>query len=301
MASARPVVSTRIAGVPEQIVDGQTGFICEPGDERGLAEALEKLLRSPELRRQFGEAGQQRLRSEFGVDSTVKALLAQYERHVRPAGTAPTRDAGLAVLVHEWPTTERHEAELRQLADAVPTFRAWAFHAGGAAPDEWRRTLPRCDFLPDAMIVEAEWAQEKDLRHQLETIRNELGSKLPTEEFLRHARYALSLRKFVKRDGVRHIHAAGTRELLTAWLLRRLCGVTVSATIEDKPAIHGDPLLILARDCAALRSGADPFTEAGEPRPKVTLQRSGRGFDAAWLARLHELANAQGGFEGKAA
>jgi glycosyltransferase involved in cell wall biosynthesis len=290
MASARPIVSTHIAGVPEQVVDGATGFICQPGDERGLADALEKLLRSPELRRQFGEAGQQRLRSEFGVDATVKPLIAQYEKHVRPTVPLAPREAGLAVLLHEWPTTERHEAELRQLADAMPAFRAWAFHAGGPPPDEWRRTLPHCDFLPDAMVVEGEWAQEKDLRHQIETMRNTLGSKLPTEDFLRHARYALSLCKSVKRDGIRHIHAAGTRELVTAWLLHRLCGVTISATIEDKPSLHADPLLIIARDCAALRAAADPFAEADDPRPKVTVQKSGRGFDAAWLARLRDLA-----------
>ena len=62
MASARPVVSTKIAGVPEQIVHGETGFICKPGDVAELADSLEKLLRSHELREQFGAAGMRRER-----------------------------------------------------------------------------------------------------------------------------------------------------------------------------------------------------------------------------------------------
>ena len=57
MASARPVVSTRLAGIPELVVDGQTGMLAPPGDSTALAHALEQLLRDPELRLRFGHAG----------------------------------------------------------------------------------------------------------------------------------------------------------------------------------------------------------------------------------------------------
>src|SRR5215470_5737233 len=61
MASARPVVSTRLAGIPELVVDRQTGMLALPGDHTALAHALEKLLRDPELRLRFGRAGRERI------------------------------------------------------------------------------------------------------------------------------------------------------------------------------------------------------------------------------------------------
>ena len=290
MASARPVVSTKIAGVPEQIVHGETGFICKPGDTAELADALEKLLRSSELREQFGAAGQQRLQAEFSVDHTVKELLSRFEQTVQPDTKPAARAADLAVLLHEWPASERHEAELRQFADAFPAFRTYAVHGGGTPPADWRTTLPHLDFLPDQMVVEAEWQQQKDLRHRMETWRSDLGSKLSTEDFLRHARYALSLRTWIKRDGIRHIHAASSREALTAWMLRRLTGVTISATIEEKSTIPGPILCAMAPDFKGFRIAGkrsdDPFDEAGPARPYTVAQKSGRHFEQEWLDML---------------
>ena len=292
MASARPVVSTSIAGVPEQIVDGQTGYICQPGDEAGLADALEKLLRSPELRQQFGEAGQQRVQKEFAVDHTVKALRVQYNTHVHPPVSALARKAGLAVLLKAWPAGPVREAELLQLAKAEPAFHSYVFHAGSEpAPDGWQQTLSHAEFLPDAMVVEGEWQQEKDLRHRIEVSRGELGTKLSTEIFLQQARYALYLRTAVKRDGVRHVHAASATELLAAWVLRRICGVTISATIEDNPPLHDDVLVSLAKECIGIRTANKVLAEklraigAGGPQGESA---KGRGFDPNWLARLHE-------------
>jgi glycosyltransferase involved in cell wall biosynthesis len=297
MASARPVVSTRIAGVPEQIVHGETGFICEPGDERGLADALEKLLRSSELRREFGAAGQRRLRSEFAVDRTVQALRAQYEKVVASSATPAASHSGLAVLLTEWPAPERHEAELVQLAGQIPEFRAYVV-AAGALPvaESWRRTLPHCDFLPDAMVVEGEWQQRKDLRHRAEVLRGEAGTKFATEDFLRHARHAVALLPWLRRDGIRHVHAASARELPLAWLLRRLTGVTMSASLDDKSPLHEDTAVLFAKDCAGLRLARGYLEEklaaSDKSGPFVLNCKSGRGFEPEWLARLKTWSSA---------
>ncbi len=301
MASARPVVSTRLAGVPEQIVHGETGYICDPGDVACLAESLEKLLRSPELRHQFGEAGQRRLREEFAVDNTVRALHAQYQKHVAPAPAPAPRNAGLAVLLHEWPASERNEAELRQLATHQPAFRGYVAHVSAAtAPQEWNKTLPHLEFLPDAMVVEGEWRQQQDelrhLRHRMETWRSDLGAKVGTEDFLRHARYALSFSAWVKRDAVRHVHAASSRELLTAWLLHRICGVTFSATIEDKPHLHEDVIARIAEDAVGLRIGNERIKAtlnahfSKKPSPHLA-RRTSCSFEPDWLAQLREWAS----------
>lgn len=297
MASARPIVSTRLAGVPEQIVDGETGFICEPDDVAGLATALEKLLESPEMRVQFGLAGQRRLCEEFAVDNTVRILHAQYEKFIKPAEPAPKREAGIAFLIHEWPTAERHETELRQLGEAFPNCRAYAVHSAAVeAPNTWRKTLPHLDFVPDGMVIEGEWQQERALARQIETWRGEFGQKLASETFLQHARYALYLRQWIKRDGIRHLHAASSREFLVAWILYKLCGVTISVSLEEKAVFPAAVLTRIFRDTKGLRIASQKIADALEltpgkgkeklPQPFTLIQKTSRAFEKEWIEKL---------------
>src|SRR5258707_1798513 len=88
MASARPVVSTRMAGIPELVVDGQTGMLVPPGDSTALAHALEQLLRDPELRLRFGDAGRARIEQHFRIEQTVAPLINLFQKNSakRPAG-----------------------------------------------------------------------------------------------------------------------------------------------------------------------------------------------------------------------
>src|SRR5947207_558101 len=88
MASARPVVSTRLAGIPELVVDGQTGMLAPPGESTALARALEQLLRDPELRLRFGHAGRARIEQDFRIELTVGPLVQMLDRICsrRPAG-----------------------------------------------------------------------------------------------------------------------------------------------------------------------------------------------------------------------
>jgi len=71
MAAARPVVASRVATIPEVVVDGETGLLVRPGDPQALAEALAQLAEDPALARQFGEAGRQRLRTNFSIEKMV--------------------------------------------------------------------------------------------------------------------------------------------------------------------------------------------------------------------------------------
>lgn len=74
MAAGRPVVATRTGGVPEMVVDRETGFLVEPGDVAGIADGLVRLARDPELRRRFGTAGAARARAVFSVEGHVDAM-----------------------------------------------------------------------------------------------------------------------------------------------------------------------------------------------------------------------------------
>jgi len=68
MACGRPVVATLVGGVPECVVDGETGYLVEPGSPTALAEAIRALLYNPPLREQMGLAGYQRVSSEFSLE-----------------------------------------------------------------------------------------------------------------------------------------------------------------------------------------------------------------------------------------
>src|SRR5438046_6392963 len=75
MAAARPVVSTRLAGIPESVVHGETGLLVPPGDTSGLSQALEQLIRDPELRLQYGREACARYERHFRIEHTVKPLI----------------------------------------------------------------------------------------------------------------------------------------------------------------------------------------------------------------------------------
>ncbi|WP_336135349.1 glycosyltransferase family 4 protein [Natronomonas amylolytica] len=57
MASGLPVIATDIAGIPEQVADGESGYLIPPGDAHALADRLSELLSDPELREQMGRHG----------------------------------------------------------------------------------------------------------------------------------------------------------------------------------------------------------------------------------------------------
>jgi len=57
MAAGLPIVATRAAAIPEVVPDGEAGLLVPPSDPEALAEALDRLLSDPDLRRRLGEAG----------------------------------------------------------------------------------------------------------------------------------------------------------------------------------------------------------------------------------------------------
>jgi glycosyltransferase involved in cell wall biosynthesis len=71
MAAARPIVASRVATIPEVVLDGETGVLVPPGDPLALADALSQLANQPALARQFGEAGRERLRAHFSLEKMV--------------------------------------------------------------------------------------------------------------------------------------------------------------------------------------------------------------------------------------
>lgn len=83
MASGVPVVASRIGGIPEVVVDGKTGFLCEMGDVRGMAEAAVGLLGDPARHRAFAEAARTHAVTAFCEEKVVPLYAKAYERALR--------------------------------------------------------------------------------------------------------------------------------------------------------------------------------------------------------------------------
>jgi glycosyltransferase involved in cell wall biosynthesis len=71
----RPVVATRVGGVSECVLHGQTGLVVEPGDEEGFVQALRSLLEQPERLRRLGDAAGKWTEENF----TLARIAQQYE------------------------------------------------------------------------------------------------------------------------------------------------------------------------------------------------------------------------------
>jgi colanic acid/amylovoran biosynthesis glycosyltransferase len=65
LARGTAVVSSRISGIPELVVDGRTGLLVQPNDVSALADAMERLLGDPALARRLGDAGRVHVASEY--------------------------------------------------------------------------------------------------------------------------------------------------------------------------------------------------------------------------------------------
>ena len=86
MAAGRPVVASRIGGLPFTVAEGATGLLCEPGDPADLAGKLARLLDDPALRAQLGGAGRRRFEEHYAWPEVVA-------RHYVPLLGGPRRPA----------------------------------------------------------------------------------------------------------------------------------------------------------------------------------------------------------------
>ena len=71
LAAERPVVATRVGGVPDVVRDGEDGFLVEAGATDDLAERLSRLARDPELRARMGKHGRDRVLPRYAVERLI--------------------------------------------------------------------------------------------------------------------------------------------------------------------------------------------------------------------------------------
>jgi glycogen synthase len=78
MGCGTPVVASRVGGIPEVVVDGETGWLVEPGDPASLGRTLRHALEDGERGRRMGAAGRRRVEQHFAWDRIAERTMAVY-------------------------------------------------------------------------------------------------------------------------------------------------------------------------------------------------------------------------------
>jgi glycosyltransferase involved in cell wall biosynthesis len=92
MGAGKPIVSTRVGGVPALVDDGVHGLLVEPRDRTGMVAAIGSLLRDPERGRELGARAAERQAAEFTLPAMTRRVEALYEELF--AGTERARSEG---------------------------------------------------------------------------------------------------------------------------------------------------------------------------------------------------------------
>jgi glycosyltransferase involved in cell wall biosynthesis len=79
LACGTPVIATAVGGIPEQIIDGETGFLTRPGDAADMAEKIIQLLENDDLLHKMGIAAGKYAQINFSSERMVNDYLNFYQ------------------------------------------------------------------------------------------------------------------------------------------------------------------------------------------------------------------------------
>jgi glycosyltransferase involved in cell wall biosynthesis len=217
-AFATPVVATRVTGLQDIVADGESGFLCAQGDVDGLAAAVLRLLREPDLRRRMGEIGRARVRERFApaalrerwIGLLVAAAREDLAPLVLPRRRTPARWARLAASPHSLLRSLQYEA-IEGLG-----LRGRTLDLGGGARSSYRPLLRVAGEIESVNIdPEIEPSYVLDLNQHL-TLRDATFDNvisLNTFEHLRRDTVALA-------EAIRVLKPGGSFHFLIPWLYR---------------------------------------------------------------------------------
>jgi len=73
-ASGLPVISTRHAGIPDVVIEGETGFLVDEGDVEGMAKHMLRMAEDPALAARLGQAARKRIAEHFSIEGSISGL-----------------------------------------------------------------------------------------------------------------------------------------------------------------------------------------------------------------------------------
>jgi glycosyltransferase involved in cell wall biosynthesis len=79
MSYSKPSIATSVGGTPEIITHDSTGILIDNEDEQGLVRAIDKLVKDPSMREQFGRSARQEYEKHF----TIESMSEQYQKLYR--------------------------------------------------------------------------------------------------------------------------------------------------------------------------------------------------------------------------
>ena len=258
MAAGKPVVSSRLAAVPEMVDHARTGFLASPGAPSDFADALARLAAlSAADRHRMGFAGRARLETVFSAADAARQLTQLFTR--APAVPETTRatprtsppSPTLLCLFDRWPLGDPSEPfPWSGLLHRQPGASLVALKPGEFTGSSERRSAPTpaslaaFDYLPDAIVLETGWRVHTAQAHRLENLRGEVGGACEPETFLLASRRALYLGGLLAawRTPMRHLHAVGPESLLCIWLLQRLYPDATASFLLPSPPGGGASL-----------------------------------------------------------
>lgn len=94
MACGLPAVSTRLVGIPDLIEDERSGLLVQPGHVEQLANALERLIKDPDLADRLATVGRQVVLDRFQIDTSLQPLIARFRQSI--GSVVPVARAGAA-------------------------------------------------------------------------------------------------------------------------------------------------------------------------------------------------------------
>jgi len=86
MAMRKPVVATNVGGIPEVVIDEETGFLVSPKDASALAKAIGRILQDESLAQKMGLAGRKRVEKKFSADAVSTRIQQLYCRLLNKKG-----------------------------------------------------------------------------------------------------------------------------------------------------------------------------------------------------------------------
>jgi hypothetical protein len=232
------------------------------------------------MRLRYAQAGRARIEQHFRIEHTVAPLIELLEkapgmsRSRRPVGDARASHSEattekIAYLIDRWPDKdlpllERELEEMRQRNLPIIPF-VCELDSAARLTQSMERLAPRLEYLPDAMVIEAEWRANLVLAQKFEEMRAQQRHRTPGSVFLRQARFALALRRPLLEKRISHVHATSSRALVCALILREIADVTVSATIERRPQLPRNWIVSALQKCKGGRvSDRKLLGECGE-------------------------------------
>ena len=80
MAYAKPIISTKVGGIPEVVIENQNGLLIEPGDKKALFHSIERLVKNKEDRLNFGRESFKIVEANYFPQPVIERLISLYQK-----------------------------------------------------------------------------------------------------------------------------------------------------------------------------------------------------------------------------